>query len=203
MITTKLADVRARWVDLSPPVAAVSVIVLLILIAALIGKIRSTPSVLLQPTPALPIILIATQPAVVPPTAGPPAAQVAALPPNALRRAVVAYDAPGGNVLGAIESGRTYAVLARWGADWLQADIESSGVVWLKADQLLDLPAGLVDLAPPPSPVVVERPVYVAVQAAPTPAPEQVAPPTPALQQLVILDRGAWAAAAATARAGR
>jgi hypothetical protein len=123
-----------------------------------------------QPTPGL-IILIATQAAVAPPTAVPPI-QVAAIAPNALRRAVVAYDSPNGNVIGAIEQGRAYTVLARFGAEWLQADVTGSGVVWLKADQVLDLPADLVDLAPPPAPAV----VYVAVSA---PAPAYAAPHAP------------------------
>jgi hypothetical protein len=95
-------------------------------------------------------------------------------------------------------------VLARFGADWLQADVVGSGAVWLKADQVLDLPADLVDLQPPPAPAV----VYVAVSppapayAAPTPEPNyQVAnqdPPT--LQQLVVLDRQQWAEQVAAAR---
>ena len=64
----------------------------------------------------------------------------------------------------------------------------------------------------PPEVVYVPQPVYVAPapvyveQAAPTPEPYQVAsepPPTMAPQTHAILDRAAWAAAAATARAGR
>ena len=105
LTTTNLRLPRARWIELSPPVAATICIFLLLLIGLIVGRVRSTPSVAAVPTPALDAIIIIASPLpVVPPTA---AAAVAALPPNALRRAVVAYDAPGGNVLGAIEQGRT------------------------------------------------------------------------------------------------
>jgi hypothetical protein len=74
----------------------------------------------------LPIVIIASPLPVQPPTAVP--LQVAAVLPNTLRRAAVAYDAPAGNVLGAIEQGRVYQVLARFGADWLQLML--SVAVW-------------------------------------------------------------------------
>jgi hypothetical protein len=209
MKTTNLNPPRARWTELQPPVAAALVIFFLLLIGLIVGRIRSMPSAAVQPTPPLPVIIIASPlPQGPVPTAVPPAAQVAAYAPNALRRAVVAYDAPGGNVLGAIEQGRTYTVLARYGSDWLQANVDRSGVVWLKADQVLDLPADLVDLEPTPAPVVIERPVYVASQpqAAPTPEPYTAAsepPTTMAPQQAAIYDRQVWAMHAATSAAGR
>jgi hypothetical protein len=84
---------------------------------------------------------------------------------------VVAYDSPGGAVIGAVEQGRAYVVLARYGSDWLQAEVSGSGVVWLRADQVLDLPADLADLAPTPAPQL----VYVASQ--PAPAVATIAPP--------------------------
>lgn len=182
--TTNLNPPRARWYDLPTPVAAALVIFFLLLIGLLIGRVRSTPAAAM-PTPAI-IIIASPLPQGIPPTAV-PAAQVAALPPNVLRRAVVAYDSPNGGVIGAIESGRTYAVVARWGSDWLQADVSGSGVVWLKADQVLDLPDGLVDLQPAPQPAVVyvSAPAY----AAPTPTEqtytvmsEPPAEPTPAVR---------------------
>jgi hypothetical protein len=151
--TTRLNTPRARWLDLPVPAAITICIFCLLGIAALVGKIQSEHSAVVSPTAPLPIIIIATAPAVMPPTAVP--IQVAAVLPNALRRAVVAYDAPAGNVLGAIEQGRSYAVLARFGSDWLQADVMGSGVVWLKADQVLDLPPGLVDMQPAPQPQVI------------------------------------------------
>jgi hypothetical protein len=185
---------RARLDGLPLPVATCVVIFCLLSIAGLVGKVRSEHATVVQPTPGL-IILIATQAAVVVPTAAP--IQVAAVAPNTLRRAVVAYDSPNGNVIGAIEQGRAYTVLARFGSDWLQADVVGSGAVWLKADQVLDLPADLVDLAPTAAPVIVYQPVYQPAYAAPTPAPEQYQitneAPTPAPQQVVLYDREQWA----------
>jgi hypothetical protein len=108
--------------------------------------------------------------------------------------------------MGAIEQGRIYSVLARWGADWLQADVAGSGVVWLKAEQVLDLPAGLANLEPTQAPVVVERPIYVT---APMPAVATLetytvaSEPENVPQQQAVLDRNAWAIVAATERAGR
>lgn len=180
-------DQARAWLIQRDPLALFALAILPIiglLIALSAWRGATAPAVAAQPTPPLPIIIVATALAEMPPTAVPPVAQVAALPPNALRRAVVAYGAPDASTaIGAIESGRTYAVLARYGADWLQADVAGSGVVWLKADQLLDLPAGLADLEPPPAPVVVERPIYVAVQQpARAPVVDAVSTPAPAYQ---------------------
>jgi hypothetical protein len=200
MKTTNLSLPRARWIELSPPVAATICVFALLLIGLIVGRLQQTPAAAAVPTPALDAIIIIASPLpVVPPTAVPPAAQVAAMPPNALRRAVVAYDAPNGSAIGAIESGRTYSVVARWGSDWLQADVAGSGVVWLKADQVLDLPAGLADLEPAPQPQV----IYVAAQPAPavaTPEPHYEvtnAAPTLVPQQAAIYDRQVWAQQAA------
>jgi hypothetical protein len=125
------------------------------------------------PTPALPVILIATA---APAT---PVAQIASAGPNVTPRALVAYDAPDGRALGAIEQGRTYQVLASYGTAWLQANVTGSGVVWFKAADLLGMPAGLVDLQPTATAVVVVHEVPAApaaalsyqVNAAPTIAP--------------------------------
>jgi hypothetical protein len=195
-----------RWFELQPPVAATICIFCLLAIGALVGRIRSAPSVLLEATPALSgaIIIIASPIADGPrPTPAPTAAAVvAALPPNALRRAVVAYDSPiNGNVLGAIEQGRIYTVLARYGSEWLQADVAGSGVVWLRSADVLDLPAGLADLEPTQAPVVIERPIYVAArpgtaqEAAPTMS--EPTAPTMAPQTAAVYDRQVWAMQAA------
>lgn len=207
MITHTTARLRLRirdklhlFFDQRDPLLLIACLIAVPLIAITIAAsiVRSWPAP--QLPPMQPIVVIATAPAVVVPTAVPPAAQVAAvLPANALRRAVVAYGAPDSTTaLGAIEQGRTYAVLARYGAEWLQADVQGSGVVWLKADQVLDLPAGLLDLQPTDAPVIVERPVYVAapMPAVATPEPEAAAsapPPTMQPQQAAIYDRQQWA----------
>jgi hypothetical protein len=206
MKTTNLKLPRARWYDLPVPAMIGICLFCLFAIAGLVGRLQQTPAAAAVPTPALSIIVIATSPAVIVPTAAPQVQQIAVMPSNALRRAVVAYDAPAGNVLGAIEQGRAYSVLARYGADWLQADVDGSGVVWLRADQVLDLPADLADLQPTNAPQVIERPIYIAAQPAPavsTPAPEQymaASEPQPLPQQLVILDRQQWAQQAQDAR---
>ena len=95
-----------------------------------------------------------------------------------LPRAVVAYDAPDGRVVGALEPGRTYRVTARSRLAWLQLDVAPPGapanLVWVAAHELpeLGLTAGLADLAPP-APTPAPQIVYVAV-------PGPAAPPAPA-----------------------
>lgn len=168
----QLPSPRAWW-NLPTPVAAAICIFCLLAIAAMVGRIQQTPIAAAVPTPALdPIIIIASPLPVVPPTA---AAVIAAVPSNALRRAVVAYDSPAnGNALGAIEAGRIYHLLARFGSEWLQADVAGSGVVWLRSSEVLDLPADLADLKPTDAPRVVERqPVYVNQPAMAVPTPTE------------------------------
>jgi hypothetical protein len=201
----RLSSPRAWW-NLPVPMAATICIFCLLAIAGLVGKIHTAPAVAVQPTPALVIVYATPAPV---PSAAP--VQVAAQLPNALHHAAVAYGAPDlATAIGAIEQGRTYTILARYGAEWLQADVTDSGVVWLRASDVLDLPADLADLKPAPAPVVIERPIYIASQPAPAAVatPEEQyqitsAPPTMAPQAQAILDRGAWASTAATAQAGR
>ena len=169
-----------------PLICGLLALALVILLASARSWLLGTPAAPKAiPTPALAIIIATPPPA--PPTSV-PVQQVAAVLPNTLRGAVVAYDAPDGTVLGAIEQGRTYQLLARFGAEWLQADVQGSGVVWLRTDQVLDLPAGLADLEPPPAPVVIERAIYVSapVLAAPTPDSSEymLASSAPELQTL-------------------
>jgi hypothetical protein len=79
--------------------------------------------------------------------------------------AAVAYDAPGGVVLGAIEPGRRCTPLT-WSADraWLSAECDQSGRVWFTAAVWHDVPG----LPPTPSPTATPLPV-------PTPVPTQSA----------------------------
>lgn len=169
MKTTNLQLPR-RWFDLPVPATIMICVFGLLVIAALFGRIHTGAGVAAEPTPQLPIIIVASPLPNGPPPTAVPAAQVAAVLPNGLRRAVVAYDSPNGSVIGAIEQGRAYTVLARFGADWLQADVTGSGVVWLKADQVLDLPAGLADLQPTEAPSVIYQVVNQPVEAVSTPA---------------------------------
>jgi hypothetical protein len=98
-----------------------------------------------------------------------------------LQRACVAYDAPGGNAIGAIEQGRAYSVVARSGADWLQLDVDGSGLVWVKSGELNPDQANVPDLATPipqPQPVY----VYVPQPAQPVQAPQQPQPVEPQIE---------------------
>lgn len=121
------------------------------------------------PTPALRVVIVQS------PTTDP---AVLALP-----RAVVAYAEPDGAPLGAIEAGRQYRPLARSGDGWLLLDVQHSGAVWVRSDDLTGAAAGLPNLATPtaqpaPQVVIVEQPapavVYQAQAAPAAPTAEMV-----------------------------
>src|SRR5262245_32694319 len=82
--------------------------------------------------------------------ATPPAPTVAPLPPS-----IVAFAAPGGDVLGPIDARQAYHFVGRYGDGWLQANVPGSGRVWVRrADLQLDRDnlaaiAALPDLTPP------------------------------------------------------
>ncbi len=110
--------------------------------------------------------------------------------PNTLMRAVVAYDAPNGAVRGAIEAGRGYQLIERSGADWLHADVDGSGLVWLRSADVTGLPADLADVAPVPPPQIVyvaSQPVEQPPAAAPPEAAPEEAAPTPESQQRIVM----------------
>lgn len=208
LTTTRLQLPSPRaWWNLPTPAAAAITIFCLLSIGMLLGHVRSAQPAAAVPTPALaPIIIIASPlPQGIPPTAIPPAAQVAAqLPGNVTVRAIGVFGSPDtASYIGAVEAGRTFAPVARYGATWTQVDMSGSGRVFVRTSDLYGVP-DLADLEPTSAPVIVERPVYVAapLPAVATPAPEQYqAAPTTAPQQLVILDRQQWALDAQ--RAGR
>jgi hypothetical protein len=126
-----------------------------------------------------------------------------------LPRATVAYDAPGGQVVGALEPGRGYRVVARSGLDWVQLDVAGNGeapnLVWVAAGAVPETQtvAGLADLATA-APTPTAQVVYVAAApaapaAAPPPSPRAaearapeptaayvLAPPTPAPRSVVM-----------------
>lgn len=163
------ARVRA-WLFQRDPIAvagvlAAAIVALLALVAIVATTLRGVPpAATAQPTPQLPIIMIATAQAQHIPTAA--ATKAAEIGPT-LQRAVVAYDSPNGSVIGAIDSGRAYTVLERAGADWLHADVSGSGVVWLRTAEVFDLPSNLADVQPTVAPEV----VYVTAPSAPQTAP--------------------------------
>lgn len=160
-----LPDPRRLW-HLPVPISAAVVTFGLIAIAALVGRIQSTPAAAPQP-----VIIVQTAPAVVVPTAA-PAQQVAAAPAgNVTRRAIVVYGAPDlTTAIGAVEMGRSYRLLARFGSDWLQVEVsDGTGIVYVRTSDVLGVSGDLVDLQPAAAPQV----VYVPVSApAPAYAPE-------------------------------
>lgn len=74
-----------------------------------------------------------------------------------LNAAVVAYDTPSGNVLGSLDAQRSYTITARYGTDWLQAEVEGSGLVWVRSNELgsITVAATLPDLRPAPTAAIV------------------------------------------------
>lgn len=118
-------------------------------------------SVLLHrsPTPQLQSVIIVATPSAVPMPTAPVSTPVAHTASNETRlsTAVVAYDAPNGNVLGPVDAQRSYTITARYGTDWLQADVENSGTVWLRSAELdtVMVAASLPDLQPVPTAEVV------------------------------------------------
>lgn len=133
-------------------------------------------------------------------------ARITAQQDKGLPRAVVAYDAPDGSVIGALEQGRGYKVVARSGLAWVQLDVaragETGNLVWVSADDVPEVQtaAGLQDLATP-APSATPQVVYVAAPAPlpalpeapaelapePTSTPAYLIPPaTPALRSVVF-----------------
>lgn len=147
-------DQLRTWLAQRDPIALLFLFLALLITVALLRPHAQPTIASVAPTAQLPIIMIATAHPELPPTPA-PAAAVSAVLPNTLARAVVAYDAPEGRVIGAIERGRSYALLARSGVDWLQADVSGSGVVWLRSADVFDLPTDLADLAPTLAPEVI------------------------------------------------
>lgn len=67
-------------------------------------------------------------------------------------RLLIAFAAPDGQPLGAIESTRAMTMTAHYGAAWIQADVAGSGLVWLRASDSPELAIVGPDLAPKPTP---------------------------------------------------
>jgi hypothetical protein len=162
--TTPIGPIARRW---APSIMFFAVLLTL----ALIGALASwRPAA--QARAEQPIIIVAT-----PTMAGP---AVAAAPPRTgLPRAIVAYDAPDGHALGAIEAGRAFTPTLRSGLEWLQIDATGSGLVWVRVADLIDGLASLPDVATPiPAPAIVEaapRPVEQDVLAMPQPTVDHAA----------------------------
>lgn len=167
-LTTRLA----RPVTLpAAGVMALSLAPLLLLLTALALWPQPQPHPVPRPQPPL---LLA-------PTAAPAAA--VSRPANTLARAVLAYAAPEGAVLGALQPGRVYTPTARSGLGWVQLDVTQAGeqanLVWVRAAEVGATLAALPDLTPP-TPAPTPQTVYVFVAAPPPPpAPAAAAAPAP------------------------
>jgi len=98
-------------------------------------------------------------------------------PPVRATHLLVAFAAPNGVILGAIESTRAITPTAHYHDDWIQADVAGSGLVWLRAADMPGIALTGADLAPRPTaePVYVAAPEPVYVRA---PEPVYIAPPT-------------------------
>jgi hypothetical protein len=144
-----------------------------IVITALVVIVSASLAVLGQPRAATLQPRIAPEPVIIIATAKPGQPVIQAAAGNTTRTAMVAYASPGGIVLGAIEAGRPYRLLARYGADWLQIDADGSGQVWVKAPTLLGLP-DVADIQPTATPEV------IVISAPPVEAPADVQVDAPA-----------------------
>lgn len=136
------------------------------LAAAFFLPADEAPTAAPAPTPALHMLVVATPtPAmmyeIVP---APPTTLAQERDMFVLPRAVVAYNKPDGEPLGALDAGRSYRPLARSGNTWLLLDVEHSGAVWVSADALTGASDRLPDLATPePQPtarVVIVQPHF-------------------------------------------
>ena len=120
--TTRLLPSRRvqllDWLRRHDPWHSLSLLIVVVVLVGMWWPLPSAPYDVRQVTPA-PVILVATS---VPATPIPIVAPSAEL---LLPRAVVAYAAPDGKVLGAIEPGRPYQLLARSGVAWVQLAIDS------------------------------------------------------------------------------
>ncbi|MEM8534391.1 MAG: hypothetical protein AAGF95_26325 [Chloroflexota bacterium] len=151
--TTKLQKIYNIAYELRLPFTVVTVTILLIALIISLLLVRSEP-----PRADLQPVLIVSTPT---PTRTPvvtvtPLAHTQ-LTESQLNAAVVAYDAPDGNVLGPIDAHRAYTITARYGTDWLQADIVGSGLVWIRSREIgtVTIAAALPDLRPVPTAEVV------------------------------------------------
>jgi hypothetical protein len=71
---------------------------------------------------------------------------------------VVAFDAPNGDAVGAIEPGRPYTVLSSEGA-WMHIEATGSGAVWVRAWEVQGQPKPTA-IPPTPIPTSAPAPVY-------------------------------------------
>jgi hypothetical protein len=111
-------------------------------------------------------------------TSGDSAAKPSPLPatPFAVAgRLLIAFASPDGIVLGAIESTRAITPTAHYGDSWIQADVQGSGLVWLRASDAPDLAVTGPDLAPRRPAAAPQAPALPAEPTSPPLEPTQCA----------------------------
>lgn len=94
--------------------------------------------------------------------------------PASAARSLIAFAAPDGVALGAIESTRVITPTAHYGSDWIQADVAGSGLVWLRASDVSGLAIVGPDLTPHVAPPPVARPASAPPVPLPTDPPQCV-----------------------------
>jgi hypothetical protein len=185
MSTRSVPSIPQQYVPLAASAAIILIAVVVIGVSQLAGRPRA-----LQITP-IPPSTVSTPVRLSAPLSAP-----TGTPVIAPARLIDAYAAPDGVVLGPIEDTRPMAVVAHYGGDWLQADVEGSGRVWLRAadvpgvalagpDLTPPTPAPRADFAPaqnwqPPAVQQPEPPAEPTVQAQPEPTVMWIPTATPA-----------------------
>lgn len=95
--------------------------------------------------------------------------------PAVAGRLLIAFAAPDGQPLGAIEATRAITPTAHYGAGWIQANVSGSGLVWLRAADAPELAIVGPDLSPRPTLAPAAAPAQPAATDPPPTAPTQCA----------------------------
>jgi hypothetical protein len=119
------------------------------------------------------------------------------MPASILTRAVVAYDRPDGQAVGALEPGRPYRFRTTQDG-WRQLEVIGSGMLWVRTWEMDGLlPPTATPLPPTPVPVVPAIPQWYAPTAVPATRCKGVVLDGQALGQACGTDDAAiWATAA-------
>lgn len=165
---------------------ALAALLLAFALGATLGRSTGGAVVIVQATPTLAAL------PTIDPFSGAGTTEVTLDERPRLARSLIAYAAPSGDMLGAVDAGRAYTVEGRSGPGWalLRVDgvggFDGRGAVWVNAGDLAGT-AHAPELATPQPPPATPQPdiVYVAVAAPPQPvevrpAPTLDIPPGPA-----------------------
>jgi hypothetical protein len=174
--------------------SALALVLAVALVAALGARSPSAvASAATKAAPTPPLAVIVPTAAILPDL---PTADGQRYPVGALPVALIAYDAPGGATIGAVEAGRAYRVIAQAeGGDWLQIAVSVGGQVWVRAADFgtstIVRVAQLRDLTPPtPQPTPAPPPPQIAaaqIAADPQPAVPTIEP-TPNADGMVVIE---------------